>query len=74
MPVYTLKFYVRVSRGSTVGELIRTEQFAASGMAEAQRIALRDYVAGIDFERNFIILEGDTGFVSCWLTALPDSD
>jgi len=71
MPTYTLKFYARTSRGSTVGELIDKREFSASGLAEAERIAVRDFVKEINFERQFVILEGDTGFVSCWLTGVP---
>jgi hypothetical protein len=73
MPTYNLKLYRRVSPGSTVGEFTKKYEFNASGMAEAERIAAHDHVKEIDFNTDFAILEGDTGFVSFWLTGLPDA-
>jgi hypothetical protein len=71
MPTYNLKLYARVSRGSTVGELLKKYEITAPGLSEAERIAVRDHREEIDFETDFAILEGETGFVSCWLTRFP---
>jgi hypothetical protein len=54
-----------------VGELTKTIEIKAHGLAQAEKIALRDHSAGLDFEWDFAILEGESGFVSCWLTGLP---
>jgi hypothetical protein len=56
-----------------VGELTAKHEVSASGLSEAERIAVKQFGNKIDFDRDFAILEGDTGFVSCWFTGLPDA-
>jgi hypothetical protein len=74
MRTYNLNLYRRVSRGSTVGELVKKYEITAQGLSEAERIAVRDYMHEIDFKTDFAILEGESGFVSCWLTGPPFSE
>ena len=68
---YHLKLYRRTRPGGTTGELTKRIEITASGLAQAEQIAVREHVAAINFETDFAILEGGTGFVSCWLTGYP---
>ena len=66
--VYYFKHYRRTQPGGTTGELIRKVQIRAYGLMHANEIAVRDYVAGIDFKSDFAILDGESGFIKCWFT------
>ena len=66
--VYQFKQYRRTKPGGIGGELTKRVEIAAHGLAQAEQMAVRDHVAAINFETDFAILEGDYGFVRCWLT------
>ncbi len=68
---YTFKQYRRTRPGGTTGEMTKRAEIKAPGLAQAEEIAAKEYLAGLDFKSDFAILEGETGFVSCWLTGLP---
>jgi hypothetical protein len=68
---YRLKLYRRTRPGGTTGELLKERKFEAPGLAQAEQIARRDHLPVIDFRTDFAILEGDSGFVSCWLAGEP---
>ena len=67
MGTYYFKPYRRTKPGGTTGELVLREPMEAEGLAPAERAAGK-YLTAIDFKTDFAILEGETGFVSCWLT------
>jgi hypothetical protein len=67
---YIFKQYRRTKPGGTTGELVNKIEITAPGLAQAEQIAVRDHLAGLDFQTDFAILEGGTGFVSCWLTGV----
>ena len=66
--VYYFKHYRRSRPGGTTGELIRKVQIRAYGIMHAEQIATRDFVAAINFDLDFAILDGDSGFIKCWFT------
>jgi hypothetical protein len=68
---YVFKQYRRTKPGGSVGELTKSVEICATGLSAAEEIAAKDHLAGIDFKHDFAILEGETGFVSCWLTGYP---
>ena len=66
--VYYFKHYRRTSPGGTTGELIKKVQIRAYGFAHAEQIAAQDYLALINFETEFVIIDGELGFATCWFT------
>ena len=66
--IYYFKQYRRTHPGSTKGELIQKLQIRAFGFAHAEQIAATDYLAIINFDTDFAILDGDLGFAACWFS------
>jgi hypothetical protein len=71
MGTYHFKQYRRTKRNGSTGELLRRKEIEATGLAFAEQMVEGD-LREIDFEYDFAILEGDTGFVRCWLTRPSD--
>ncbi|HWY60351.1 MAG TPA: hypothetical protein VNW15_00470 [Rhizomicrobium sp.] len=63
---YQFKHYRRTAPGGTTGELLRSAEIQAAGLAYAGQIADRDYLPGVNFESDFVILEGEN-FIRCYL-------
>ena len=74
MRTYHFKQYRRTKPGGTTGELVKDVKIEADGMAQAYEIVKRDRLLDIDFKTDFALLEGDTGFLTCWLTGVPDHE
>ena len=66
--IYYFKHYRRTHPGSTKGELIQKLQIRAYGFAHAEQIAAKDYLAIINFDAEFAILDGELGFAACFFT------
>ena len=65
--IYYFKQYRRLARGSTGGTLVNKIQIRAAGFAHAEQLA-RGHLSGIDFETDFVILDGEFGYARCWFT------
>ena len=68
---YYFKHYRRTHPGTTNGELVNKYTIKAYGWAHAERQAIETYLPGINFETDFAILDGETGFATCWCTEPP---
>jgi hypothetical protein len=73
MGTYHFKQYRRTKPNGTTGELVRREEIEAGGLAFAAQAA-EEFLREIDFTYDFAILEGDTGFVRCWLRGPSDPE
>jgi hypothetical protein len=71
MRTYHFKQYRRTKPGGTTGELVKSLEIEAEGLAQAHQIVNRDNLLDFNFDSDFAILEGDTGFATCWLTKPP---
>jgi hypothetical protein len=72
MRTYYFKQYRRTKPHGITGELLRREKIEAEGLAQAAQ-KVEAYLREINFASDFAILEGDTDFIKCWLTA-PSND
>jgi hypothetical protein len=71
MPNYQFKRFRRTGGPeSTTGELLSCQVIEAPGLAHVEKMLGPD-LRKIDFRIDFAIIEGDTGFVSIWLTDHP---
>lgn len=70
---YHFKHYRRTGgRGSTSGELLKQIEIPAKGLAYAAQIAEQDYMDAVDFDYDFVILEGNE-FIQCYFEREVDA-
>ena len=69
--IYYYKQYRRSQPGATGGELIKKLQIRAYGWAHAEQLTMQTFLPGINFETDFVILDGETGFATCWFSEPP---
>lgn len=69
--IYYFKQYRRIQPGATSGELVKKLQIRAYGWAHAEQQAIQLFLPGINFETDFVILDGETGLATCWFAEQP---
>lgn len=70
---YQFKQYRRTRPHGTAGEITKSIEIVAPGLAQAAQVVVKEYLVDLDFQYNFAILEGDSGFIKLWTTGSDDA-
>jgi hypothetical protein len=66
---YSFRLFQRTRPGGSTGELFESREIEAPGLAQAIEIARRAGLHEINFQSKFALIEGESGFVTCWMSA-----